>query len=72
MANPLYNVLSRAMPQNSGMTQFMSEFERFKRSFSGDPRAEVQRLLNSGRMTQEQYNKLAEMAKQVTSMMPRR
>lgn len=72
MANPLYQMLSGGGSQNNRMSQFMSEFERFKRSFSGDPRAEVQRLLNSGQMTQEQYNKLAEMAKQLSSMMPRR
>ncbi len=71
MPNPLYQMLSGGVSQNNRMSQFMSEFERFKRSFSGDPRAEVQRLLNSGQMTQEQYNKLAEMAKQLSSMMPR-
>lgn len=71
MPNPLYKVLSGGGSQNNRMSQFMSEFERFKRSFSGDPRAEIQNLLNSGRMTQEQYNKLAETAKQLSSMMPR-
>jgi hypothetical protein len=71
MPNPLYKALSGGGSQNNRMSQFMSEFERFKRSFSGDPRAEIQRLLNSGQMTQEQYNKLAETAKQLSSMMPR-
>ena len=71
MPNPLYKVLSGGGSQNNRMSQFMSEFERFKRSFSGDPRAEIQNLLNSGRMTQEQYNRLAETAKQLSSMMPR-
>lgn len=71
MPNPLYKVLSGGGSQNNRMSQFMSEFDRFKRSFSGDPRAEIQNLLNSGRMTQEQYNRLAETAKQLSSMMPR-
>jgi hypothetical protein len=65
-------MLSGGTPQNNRMYQFMGEFEKFKRSFSGDPRAEVQRLLNTGQMTQDQYNKLAEMTKQISSMMPRK
>lgn len=67
MPNPLYKALSGGSSQNNRMSQFMSEFERFKRSFSGDPRAEIQRLLNSGQMTQEQYNQYSQMANQIIS-----
>lgn len=72
MPNPLFNILGgNRSAGNDRMSQFMSEFNRFKNSFSGDPRAEVQKLLDSGRMTQDQYNRLAEMAKQIASIMPR-
>lgn len=67
MPNPLFQQLSAA-PQNP-MTQMISEFQKFKRSFSGDPQQEVQRLLNSGRMSQQQYNQLAQMAQQMSRMM---
>lgn len=67
MPNSLFQQLSAA-PQNP-MTQMISEFQKFKRSFSGDPQQEVQRLLNSGRMSQQQYNQLAQMAQQMSRMM---
>lgn len=65
MANPLFNMLGGNRPAvNPNLTQFMNEFNRFKSEFKGDARSEIQRLLNSGQMTQEQYNHLAQTAKQ--------
>lgn len=49
--------------------QFRQQFEAFARNFqqSGqNPQAIVQQLLNSGQMTQDQFNKLREMANQIT------
>ena len=40
----------------------LSQFEQFKRTFTGNPQEEVQKLLDSGRMSAEQYNRLSEMA----------
>lgn len=48
---------------------FLSQFNQFKQKFqqSGtDPRAKVQELLNSGQMTQEQFNMFRMMANQIT------
>ena len=72
MANPLFNALGGNRPpiNNNMLTQIMNEFNKFKNSFKGDPRAEVQRLLNSGQMTQEQYNRLSQMADQMRNMFP--
>lgn len=42
----------------------LSQFEQFKRTFTGNPQEEVQKLLDSGRMSAEQYNRLSEMATQ--------
>ena len=68
MANPLVNVLSGGMPAMSGpMGQFgqmMQQFQQFKASFQGDPKAEVQKLLQSGKMSQNQLNQLQAMAQQ--------
>ena len=73
MPNPLYNQMGGGqMPGPMGqMQQFMSAFQQFKQSFRGDPRQEVQRLLNSGQMSQQQYNQLQQMAQQMTQMMGR-
>ena len=58
MSNPLFNQFG--VQQNS----LAKQFNEFKNNFSGDPRQQVQNLLNSGRMTQEQFNRLSKMASQ--------
>lgn len=50
MSNPLYQMMQQNAPQN-GMTQLIQRFNQFRRTFSGDPRQQVQNLLNSGRVT---------------------
>ena len=52
--------------QNNMMLQ---QFEQFRRSFSGDPKEQVQRLLNSGRVSQEQYNQAVRIAQQFQKML---
>ena len=66
MANPLFNMLggNRPMMDDGGISQFIAEVKRMQQTFQGDPRAEVQRLLNSGQMTQQQFNQLSQMANQ--------
>ena len=57
------------MYQNGGnplgnMANFIGRFNEFRQSFKGNPREEVQKLLNSGQMSQEQLNYLSAIAKQ--------
>ena len=42
----------------------MQQFQQFKANFQGDPKAEVQKLLQSGKMSQNQLNQLQAMAQQ--------
>lgn len=49
--------------------QMILEFNRFRQGFSGDPRQAVQNLLNSGQMSQQQYNQLQGMANQFVQML---
>lgn len=73
MSSPLFDMMGGT--QMSGpmgqMQQMMSAFQRFKAEFKGDPQQEVQKLLNSGQMTQQQYNQLQQMANQMAHMMSR-
>lgn len=67
MANPLFNLLNGAQSngmQQGGMQQnnIQKQFDDFRRTVNGDPRAIVQNLLNTGKMTQQQYNQLSQMA----------
>ena len=61
--NPLF--------QQYGQNDLMKRFAEFQRTFKGDPQQMVQQLLNSGRVTQEQVNKAAEMANRLSRMMPK-
>lgn len=56
-------------PLGGGFANMMSQFNRFKQNFSGDPQAQVQQLLDSGQMTQSQFNQLSQMATQFQNMM---
>lgn len=71
MSNPLFNVLggNQPMMNDGGFSQFIAQVKQMQQTFQGDPRAEVQRLLNSGQMTQQQFNQLSQMANQVVSLM---
>ena len=43
----------------------IKQFQEFKKNFKGDPRQQVQDLLNSGKMTQEQLEYLENTARQL-------
>jgi len=47
----------------------MGQFNQFANSFQGNPQQQVQQLLNSGRMTQQQFNDLYSAARQIQNMM---
>lgn len=65
MSNPLFNQMQ---PQNQ-FTQMMQRFQQFRQTFQGDPRQQVQNLLNSGKVTQNDYNRAVQMAQQLQRMM---
>ena len=71
MANQLFNMLGgNNLPGPfSNMQQLMSQLNQFKQGFQGDAKQQVQQLLNSGRMSQDQYNKLSQLATQIQNML---
>jgi len=46
----------------------MQRFMQFKQNFKGNPQEQVQQLLNSGRITQEQYNAAVQKAQMLQKM----
>lgn len=60
MSNPLFNMLGNNQPGNIG--NLIQQFNQFKSQFKGDPQAQVQQMLNSGQISQEDYNKAVQMA----------
>ena len=44
------------------LTNFLSRFNQFSSQFSGNPETRVKQLLQSGQMSQEQFNQFAQTA----------
>lgn len=68
MANDLYKMMGNS--QNvGGISNLIERLNQFRQSFTGDPKQQVQQLLNSGKMSQNQYNQLSQMATQIQKML---
>ena len=68
MGNPIFNQFA---PQNQ-IQNIIQEAQNFKNQFKGNPKEEVQRLLNQGVMSQHDFNRLMPIAQQISAMMPKR
>ena len=66
MPNPIYNSMAN---QNNPFMQIIQEAQNLKNTFKGNPREEVQRLLNSGEMSQADFNRYSQIAQQVMQFM---
>ena len=65
MANQLYEELRNVTPQND----FFSRLQQFKQTFRGNPQEQVQNLLRSGKVSQQQYNRAVQMAQQLQKIL---
>ena len=66
MANALFNALGN---NNNPFTNLIQQAKQMQQTFKGNPKAEVERLLKSGQMTQAQFNEYSQIANQITQMM---
>ena len=64
MSNPLYGQFGGQQPVNNGFSNFMADFQRLQQTVK-NPRQEVERLLQSGAMSQQTFNSLAQQANQI-------
>lgn len=62
--NPLFNMLG-----GGALPPVIQQFNNFRKNFTGDPRQQVQQLLNSGKVTQEQYNAAVQKANALKQML---
>lgn len=65
MSNPIFQQMN---PMNN-IQQVLQRFKQFQQSFRGDPQQQVQQLLNSGKVTQDDYNKAVQIANQFQKML---
>ena len=66
MANPIYNNFGN---QQNPMADIIRQARDFRKQFTGNPRQEVERLLQTGRMSQQQFNQFSQIAQQVVQAM---
>lgn len=66
MSNPLFDQFGHN--QYDSMNNLVNQFNRFRQQFNGDPRQQIQQMLNSGQITQEQYNRAVQRAKALQNM----
>lgn len=66
MANPLFNALGGSIPKVNDM---LVQFQEFKNKMQGiNPQQEINRLLQSGAINQQQLNQAQQMAQQFQAM----
>lgn len=64
MASDIYNQINKFDPQ-----QFMNQLNDLKAK-GGDPNQMIQQLMNSGKITQTQYNMAVQKAQYIMQMLP--
>lgn len=55
-------------PQMNGIQNMLSRLQQFKQTFTGNPQQQVQQLLNSGKVSQAQYNQAVQLAQQIQKL----
>ena len=63
MSNPLYAMMNAKMPP------IFQQVEQLKKTIGGDPNAKIQELLNSGKVSQAQYNAAVQQAQNIAWML---
>ena len=69
MSNPFYQAMGGNVNPLGNFGQLVQKFRQFKTSFQGDPKAEVEKMLQSGALTQEQLNRAQAMARQFQNLL---
>ena len=62
--NPLFNMFN-----NNGYPPMLQKFFQFQQNYQGDAKAQVQQMLNSGQITQAQYDEAVRKAQQIQSLL---
>ena len=65
MSNPLFNMMGGINPMN----MLMQRLQQFRNMFTGDPRQQIQQMMNSGKVSQETYNQAYQQAQQIQRML---
>lgn len=64
MPNPLFNALGSGTSLTNNFGQMIQKYQQFRSQFQGNPQQEVQKMLQSGQITQQQLNQAQAIAQQ--------
>ena len=65
MSNPIFNALGGNIPSNN----MLAQFQQFRQQMQGkNPHEEINKLLQSGAINQQQLNQAQQMAQQFQTM----
>ncbi len=70
MSNPLFQALGgvKQIPQMPGQLgnfqQLMQQFRQFQANFQGDPKRQIEQMLQSGQISQQQLDQVQALARQ--------
>ena len=65
MSNPIFDAMGGNIPGNN----ILAQFQQFRKQMQGkNPHEEINRLLQSGAINQQQLNQAQQMAQQMQSM----
>lgn len=68
MGNPLFDQFNN---QNK-FSNIIQQAQELRKNINGDPKQIVQSLLNSGQVSQSEFNALMPLAQQIAAMMPKK
>ncbi len=74
MSSPIFKAMGGNMPNMGGANnpfRMVQEFINFANNFHGDPKAEIQKFMQSGKLTQDQLNQAQGLAQQFQGLLSR-
>lgn len=71
MASSLFNSMMKSGAMQQGGGNIIGQVISFAQNYRGNAQQEVQKLLNSGQMSQAEFNNLREMASGIAGMLPK-
>lgn len=63
MNNQIFNAMMQSTPMGN-VQNLLNQYRQFRNSFQGDPQQMIQKMLNSGQITQAQVDHARNMATQ--------
>ncbi len=66
MNSSLFNALNGTQ---KGPMNIVQQFMQFKKNFKGNPQQQIQQMLNSGKVSQAQYNAAVQKAQMLQKML---